>query len=329
MKRTAGTWVLLATLSGCASVNQGGERGFASYAAGPPGAPALYRASDPTPLLPMGPTPAPSVPEAGLTPEAPPETRPAPAEAEAPARPAPPSRGVAEVKPAFALAAHAAAEADDAGSVPPGTPPVRLVNSKRILLNYEVKDVGLSGISDVELWFTQDSRNWQKYNGPPQSRPPFVVEVTDEGLYGFTMVARSGVGLGRRPPQPGDLPQVLVEVDLTKPNVQLVGVKPTVDADARNLTILWAASDKNLGLRPINLSYAKQSKGPWIPLVNNVENTGCYHCPMPAGMPNSFFMRVEATDLVGNVGSAQTSHPILVDLSKPKVSILAVESAGE
>src|SRR5262249_9597933 len=60
------------------------------------------------------------------------------------------------------------------------SPAVRMVNSKRINLNYEIKDVGPSGISGVELWYTQDSRNWKRYDVQAQRQPPFTVEVSDE-----------------------------------------------------------------------------------------------------------------------------------------------------
>src|SRR5262249_4024083 len=39
-------------------------------------------------------------------------------------------------------------------SLPPGSPAVRMVSSKRIVLNYHVKDVGPSGLSGIELWWT-------------------------------------------------------------------------------------------------------------------------------------------------------------------------------
>lgn len=204
-------------------------------------------------------------------------------------------------------------------------PAVRMVNSRRISLNYEVKDVGPSGISGVELWYTQDSRTWRKYDGPPQRQAPFIIEVPDEGLYGFTLVARSGVGLGKEPPQSGDLPQVWVEVDLTKPNVALVGAESSYAARTHQLTIRWNASDKNMGMRPITLLCAEQPDGPWTPIAANLENSGQYTWQMPQSVPRRFYVRVEASDLVGNVGAAQSPSPIVIDMSQPSVSILAVE----
>jgi len=207
---------------------------------------------------------------------------------------------------------------------------VHLVNNKRISLNYEIKEVGPSRVSLVELWLTRDGRNWQKFkedtgNGQAGPQPPFIVEIGEEGQYGFTLLARSGVGLGERPPQVGDPPQVWVEVDLTKPQVRILNVDPPRSVDDRNLTISWSASDKNLGRQPITLSYAEQVDGLWTPIASNLENTGRHVWPMPANVPFRLYVRVEAADRAGNVGSAQTANPILVDLSKPKVNILNVE----
>lgn len=204
-----------------------------------------------------------------------------------------------------------------------------LVNNKRISLNYEIKDQGPSKVSLVELWVTRDGRNWQKFkedtgNGQSGPQPPFIVEVNEEGQYGFTLVARSGVGLGERPPQLGDPPQVWVEVDLTKPVVRVLSIDPPRTAEDRNLTIAWSASDKNLARQPITLSYAEQIDGTWTPIASNLENTGRYVWPMPSNVPFRVYIRVEAADRAGNIGSAQTANPILVDLSKPKVNIINV-----
>jgi hypothetical protein len=207
-------------------------------------------------------------------------------------------------------------------------PGIRLVNSKRISLNYEIKDKGPSGVSAVELWYTQDAggRNWQKYR-EEEAKPPFVFDVNGEGLYGFTLVVRSGVGLSDRPPQVGDAPQLWVEVDLTKPVVHIGNVDVGRGPDSGRLTIAWTATDKNLGRQPISLSYAEQAGGTWTPIAANLENTGRYVWQMPPGIPYRFLVRVEATDKAGNVGSDETPKPVIVDLSQPKGVILGVEPA--
>jgi hypothetical protein len=203
-----------------------------------------------------------------------------------------------------------------------------MVNSKRISLNYAVRDVGPSGISGVELWYTRDGKTWTKYDGAPQRQPPFIVDVPEEGLYGFTLVARSGVGLGRQPPKAGELPQVWVEVDLTRPDVHLLATETSYSAGTHNLTVRWSATDKNLAARPITLLYAEQPEGPWTLIAAHIENSGQYTGPLVPGVPNRIYVRVEAADLVGNVGAANSQSPVVIDLSQPAVSILTVEPGG-
>ena len=201
-----------------------------------------------------------------------------------------------------------------------------MVNSKQISLNYRVEDVGPSGVI-VELWYTQDGRNWQKYAEQAKPEPPFVFEVAREGLYGFSLVARSGVGIGDRPPQAGDPPQIWVEVDLTKPDVRLLSADVGRGADAGSLTVTWTAADKNLGRNPITLAYSEHAEGPWQTIAASLENTGRYVWRMPStGVPYRFLVKVEAADRAGNVGAALTPQPVIVDLSRPKPVILEVGS---
>jgi hypothetical protein len=216
------------------------------------------------------------------------------------------------------LSAKQEAEAEEVDG-----PPVSLVNSKRIQFNYQIKDVGPSGVSKVEVWCTHNGKPWKKIATTAPGEP-VVVEVPEEGRYGFTMVARNGAGEGKAPPKGTDRAQALVEVDLTKPVVQLLGAQP--DAETKTLTIQWKASDKNLGPQPIALLWAKEAGGPWLPIVTSQENTGRYVWKLPAGLPASFLLRVEATDMAGNVAIAQTEKPIVADLSQPSVFILNVEA---
>ncbi len=207
----------------------------------------------------------------------------------------------------------------------------KLVGSKRINLNYELKEVGPSGVSQVELWYTQDGRSWSKYPlrfGDDPTQKNIVFDVAGEGIYGITLVAKSGVGLGDRPPQLGDRPNLWVEVDITKPVVQLHNVLVGTGPDKGKLNITWTARDKNLGRAPITLSFAEQISGPWTPIAEKLPNNGRHIWQMPERVPYQFHLKVEATDLAGNVGEALTDSLIKVDLSQPKVKILTVEPAA-
>jgi hypothetical protein len=209
----------------------------------------------------------------------------------------------------------------------------KLVNSKRINLNYDLKEVGPSGVSVIELWYTMDSRSWNKHPtrfGEDPTQKSITFDVVDAGVYGITLVAKSGVGLGDRPPQIGDRPHLWIEVDTTRPQVQLHGVTVGTGADKGKLTVAWSARDKNIEQVPIVLSYGEQATGPWKPFTpDKLKNTGQYVWQMPGDVPYQFHVRVEAADRAGNVGEAISENLIKVDLSNPKVRILNVEPAGK
>lgn len=221
-------------------------------------------------------------------------------------------------------------------SVPRPDANVRMVHSKEFMLSYGVKDVGRSNISNVDIWYTQDGTNWQKYRRQKVSedgsaQPPFTVsiKVAEEGLYGFSLVVISGVGYSVPPPQVGDKPQVWVEVDVTKPQVQLGPITVGRDRDEGKLTVTWRAQDKNLIAQPITLSYADKPEGPWTAFAEKIENTGRFVWQMPRDVPFEFLVKAEAVDKAGNIGSAVTTEMIKVDLAKPKAEILGVQPIGK
>ena len=195
----------------------------------------------------------------------------------------------------------------EAKSPPVNLGMLRLLNSKRITFHYEVKDPASSGVAGLELWGTTDTKSWRKYDSVTRTPATLVVEVKDEGVYGFTMIARGKGEIAKnQPPQPGEAPQVWVAVDLTKPVVQLLGAELNVMSATPSLVVRWSAKDSHLGPRPIALLYAERLEGPWSAISANVENSGRYEWNMPACLPSKLYVRVQATDMMGNVGMAQT-----------------------
>jgi hypothetical protein len=359
MTRTAAMLVILAGLAGCASLDEGtdmsrrglvlrpaaGTNSCAACAAYPQGYPQTYQqapAAPPSAAPAAPPSAAPAAPPSAATAArpSPPQYLP-PASAVPGSPPAaisqatrPPDNTLSAAAPAGQPAPNSAAPAGGialtAGSSPApeadaGRTNVASVNSRRIALNYEVKDAGQGGAPPVELWFTRDGKPWEQYQSPPSHQPPFIVEVKEEGRYGFALVARNADGVGR-PPQPKDPGQVQVEVDLTPPVVQLLGVQPDPNPENRAVTLLWQASDKNLGPQPIALSWAREPAGTWFPITCQLENTGRYLWRLPAGLPPRVWLRVEAADLAGNVGMASSPEPIQMEPSPGTPSVVTINS---
>jgi hypothetical protein len=199
------------------------------------------------------------------------------------------------------------------------------VNSLSFNLDYELENVGKSNVKHVEIWRTIDrGRTWVKYkDAPPQS--PFRIDVAGDGRYGFIVVAVSGAGLAGPRPRGGEEPEIWVEVDTTPPVVRLLSVDPGQGADQGRLTIRWTATDKNLALQPILISWAEKPEGPWNAIVETrLPNDGKYIWVVPETHPYQFYVRVEAIDVAKNVGSEMTSKPVAVDTKIPRAKIKGV-----
>jgi hypothetical protein len=204
--------------------------------------------------------------------------------------------------------------------------PTMLVNSRRIKLNYAIKDVGPSGVERVELWATRDGKSWARYSNEPPPGGPLVVQVAEEGKYGFTVVVRNGVGVRSPEPKEGDAPQVWVVVDETCPTVKLTRAKVLMDRKVPTLDIRWKASDERMMPRPVTISTALKPEGPWTPVATALENNGRFEYKMKKDHPYEFFVRVEAMDQAGNVGHDCTKTPVHVDMVPPSGVIIGVDA---
>jgi hypothetical protein len=215
--------------------------------------------------------------------------------------------------------------------------PVLLLNSPRCRVNYDVKNVGPSGICQVETYLTRDEgRTWSLYGTcdthevretAPEGPRSITVDLLREGVYGLYLLPKSGVGLGKQPPQSGTRPQTVVEVDLTAPTLELYALKPHPDR-RDSVTLTWKASDRNLGGRSIGLEWAATKSGRWQKIADDIENSGSYVWKMSPNLPARVHLRVTAKDRAGNVATAETPEAVCLDAAEPEAIITGVEAAG-
>jgi hypothetical protein len=209
----------------------------------------------------------------------------------------------------------------------------RFTNRENINLKFNLQDVGKSGVSLVEVWYTTDSRSWTLKKSwselPKELDKPLAIPVQfqNEGLYGFTLIPRSGVGRGAAGPQVGDDAQIWIEYDKTSPVVRLISVDVGRGEDDGKLLIAWSVEDRNIdrGERCVTLSYAEDPKGPWTPFATQVPNDGFFTWKMDGKVPFQFYVRVEARDKAGNVGKADSPERIKVDLNLPRANVSGID----
>jgi hypothetical protein len=232
-----------------------------------------------------------------------------------------------------------APSANPAASARGVLPPVQIVNKRKVSLDFEVAKFGPSGLGSVDVYVTlDDGQTWERTPadaGAAQSlqdtrtgspvRGSVTVQLNKEGMvYGFYVVVKSRAGLGKPPPQTGDLPQIRVEVDTTAPEAELYSPQP--EPGKRDTLILtWKASDRNLATNPITLEWAERKEGPWNFIgPEALPNAGRYSWQVPANVPPSVFLRLTVRDAAGNTAVAQTPEPVLIDFSVPEVNVIGL-----
>jgi hypothetical protein len=215
-------------------------------------------------------------------------------------------------------------------------PPVQIINRRQVKLDFEVTRFGPSGLGSVDVYVTMDDgKSWAKSPTEGNVTLPMATEIKpgqplrgsvtvqlnkeEPVVYGFYMVVKSRANLGKPPPRPGDPPQLRVEVDMTPPYAELMA--PTPDHDSRDgLVLTWKASDLHMADNPISLEWAPSKDGPWSFIGSpQLPNTGKYIWHLPASVPPSVYLKLTARDVAGNSAVAETSEPVLVDLTIPEV----------
>ncbi|WP_298868535.1 hypothetical protein [uncultured Gimesia sp.] len=202
----------------------------------------------------------------------------------------------------------------------------QVLNGTQFQIGFQVDKVGPSGVGAVELYITEDNgQKWYKYGEDPDKKSPFHVEVPQDGIYGFALRVRSGVGLADALPKSGEKPDVVIVVDRIAPVVKLNPVKQELSGQANKVTISWEMSDQNLAEKSIAINYSTQPDGPWEPIVGWQEDTGRFTWTVGPGNPSRFYLQVVARDAADNISKAVTPAPITLDLTKPSGRIVDVE----
>lgn len=204
---------------------------------------------------------------------------------------------------------------------------IPILNSPKFPMNYVVDGAGPNGPATVELWVTRDNgKNWSRWAEDDDRVSPMMVDLGGEGTFGLAIVARSIAGQGDEIPRSGTVPQYSVEIDSTPPAMILNVIKVGVGSQSGKVLISWQAEDRNFGTRPIGIFYRPETSNQWLPIVENIENTGQYVWTPGPQVPPIFHVRIEARDTAGNRSSVDTTQyePVLLDRSRPKGRIVGI-----
>jgi hypothetical protein len=229
----------------------------------------------------------------------------------------------------------------------PGLPPVTYVNNPAQKLEFEVAKVGPSGLGGVDVYETlDDGRTWMPLRVTPADvvlpvlgdtqkeinpRGSVTVQLTrEEIVYGFYLIVKNGALNGRNGPQPGELPQIRMELDTRKPWAQLSRSTRPHPTRRDVITLYWEARDRNLAPKPITLEWSDRKDGGWTfigePELPNTPSQ--IEWQVPQGLPPRVYLRLTVRDMAGNVTIVQKDDPVLIDMSVPEARIVGVSPAG-
>lgn len=201
----------------------------------------------------------------------------------------------------------------------------KLSNSKKFELDYHVEHIQPDDISRLEIWVTEDAgQTWKLHSVDQDRQSPVQLDVEQDGVYGYRIRIQTVDGLESAQPVKGDSADVWVEVDTTKPSVELTSVPYGRRADAGKLIINWRAADRRMASKPVTLYYSVNLDGPWNIIVEKLRNTGQFKWPVTDRIPRNVYIRIETIDAAGNRNFHQTDQPIDLSGLNPRGMIRSV-----
>ncbi len=205
--------------------------------------------------------------------------------------------------------------------------PVRYSDGLRFSLAYELEAVGSQGVEAIELYGSVDEgRTWKLWGSDPDRVSPFDIETREEGVFGYRIVVVGNNGLASPRPLSGEMPDIVVVVDTQAPEVRITGARYGEGDRIGALVILYECSDPNIMARPVALSFGPNADGPWTTIAAGLNNDGDYVWPADPQLPRQFYLRMDATDQAGNVGTYILDKPIDAQGLAPRARIRGFQS---
>jgi len=192
--------------------------------------------------------------------------------------------------------------------------PLQLTRSRRFVWDYEIPAVrATSAPVRAELWTTADGGvTWQRTAVDSDGRSPIDVNLPAAGLYGVRLELVADADDDAGGPRSGAAPDAWVGIDEEPPQVDLAGVGRDESTPTGALVIRYASRDPLMTPKSVRLLYSPNADGPWATIADAIDNQGEHRWTPDRNVPAKVFIRAEATDTAGNVGSATSPEPFSV-----------------
>ncbi len=188
----------------------------------------------------------------------------------------------------------------------------QIVSSAKISLNYQIEDAAPTSVARIEVWVTRDQgQTWHKHSEVSGQKSPIEVQLPGDGVYGLILIPNNGTSAA--PPPTGDQPDAFwIEVDTTKPALQINEIQTSHDQGQTVVQIRWTAKDKNLAEAPVDLFFAATPQGKWLEIAKGLPAEGQYRWTPPAGLGSQVHLQLIARDSAGNTTVCGTLEPVSI-----------------
>ena len=200
---------------------------------------------------------------------------------------------------------------------------IPVVWSRTLNLDYQLKNVGPSGVAAVEVWVTRnEGSTWRQLTLDKDKTSPVRFMVEEDGLWGFRTRAVNDVGNSEDAPRAGAPPSLSLIIDTIPPEVELLG--STVSNG--KLRLVWSVKENNLPLNPVRIDYSLDGGHTWVISKDNIPQAGGYSIDLPHGVGDEFDVRVAVKDLAHLEGTVQTRIVLRTDNLPPVIKSVTTPS---
>lgn len=191
--------------------------------------------------------------------------------------------------------------------------------SQAVAISYESSDAGKAGISGYSLYSrSRGEREYRKYKDFPGAEPVISFTAKD-GVYDIVLSCRDGAGNETPIPGSDTAAQLQLIIDSVPPKVMLLNLSGgEIFGKSGREFIQWSATDEILMDLSVDIEFSADAGKTWVPVADNLKNTGLYEWVMPANINSSDCkVKVSALSVTGARGEAVTPGVFTIDTAEP------------
>ena len=196
--------------------------------------------------------------------------------------------------------------------------PLQIARSRRFAWDYELPSERLhTGRVRVELWSTRDGGlSWQRSAVDDDAVSPVNVVLPAAGLYGFRLEVVPDVPDAGTGPRPGDVAESWIGIDEDAPHVELLAAARLQESDEAGVLVRYTSHDQLPAPKSARLLFSPNPDGPWATIAKDLDNQGEHRWQPDRATPSRVYLRLEVTDVAGNIGAATSPEPVTVSASR-------------